>query len=204
VDFLNLHNFVHFRKSSDVQTKFREDAEQSKNVQILTYWCCDRKAGAASAQSFTQRQKATINITCHDHSSIACLRHTYMDVILHTHPVRSESRIQRNANRVFATTSPPFYNEPHRSHVLFVKAAPGMTFTAPFCCDRKARAASAQNFTLWQLATTEITWHDHSIVACSRHSYGCYSSRTSRSWHIQRNANSEVATLKCCCFFADI
>jgi len=30
------------------------------------------------------------------------------------------------------------------------------------CCDRKARAASVQSFTLWQQATIEITCHDHS------------------------------------------
>jgi len=64
-----------------------------------------------------------------------------------------------------------------------------------------------QSFTLWQQATLEITRHDHSsrtqvvtftslispeitrhnrsIVACSRHVYmRCYSSRTSRSWWI--------------------
>jgi len=29
------------------------------------------------------------------------------------------------------------------------------------CCDRKARASCAQNFTLWQQATIEITYHDH-------------------------------------------
>ena len=39
------------------------------------------------------------------------------------------------------------------------------------CCDRKARVASAQSFTLWQQATTEITCHDHSVIACSRHIY---------------------------------
>jgi len=50
--------------------------------------------------------------------------------ILHAHPVHGESHIQRNANREVATTSPPFYNELHRLHVLFVKAAPGMTFTS--------------------------------------------------------------------------
>jgi len=30
------------------------------------------------------------------------------------------------------------------------------------CCDRKAWVASAQSFTLWQQATTEITCCDHS------------------------------------------
>jgi len=65
----------------------------------------------------------------------------YMSVILRAHLVRGESHIQRNANREVATTSPPFYNEPHRSHVLFVKSASGTTFhilvTALFCCDWK-------------------------------------------------------------------
>jgi len=37
------------------------------------------------------------------------------------------------------------------------------------CGDRKARAASAQSFTLWQQATIEITRRDHSVIACSRH-----------------------------------
>jgi len=31
-----------------------------------------------------------------------------------------------------------------------------------WCCDRKARAASAQSFALWQQATIEITRRDHS------------------------------------------
>jgi len=37
------------------------------------------------------------------------------------------------------------------------------------CCNWKARAASVQSFTLWQKATTEITYYDHSIFACSCH-----------------------------------
>jgi len=44
-------------------------------------------------------------------------------VLLFTHiPVRGESHNQRNTTGEVATTSPPFYNEPHRSHVLCVKA----------------------------------------------------------------------------------
>ena len=46
----------------------------------------------------------------------------------------------------------------------FVKAAPGTAFhilvTAPFCCDRKAQAACAQSFALWQQATIEIMRHN--------------------------------------------
>jgi len=51
-------------------------------------------------------------------------------VVLHAHPVRGESHIQRNATREVATISPPFYNEAHRSHVLCVKAELGTTSTS--------------------------------------------------------------------------
>jgi len=58
------------------------------------------------------------------------VRATYeLGVIRRAHPIRGEPRNRRNANRVVATISPPFYNEPHRSHVRFVKVAPGMTIT---------------------------------------------------------------------------
>ena len=36
--------------------------------------------------------------------------------------------------------------------------------TVPFCCDRKARAACAQSFALWQLATIEIMRCDHFLL----------------------------------------
>jgi len=123
-----------------------------------------------------------------------------MGVVLRAHPVRGESHIQCNANREVATTSPPFYNEPPRSHVLFVKAGPGTTFlvTAPFLLRSEAQAASAQSFTLRQQATIEITCHDHPIIACPRHVYTGVVLRThpvrSES-HIQRNAHGVVTTL---------
>jgi len=42
------------------------------------------------------------------------VRATYMyGVVLHAHPVHGESRNQRNTTGEVATTSPPFYNEPH-------------------------------------------------------------------------------------------
>jgi len=63
-------------------------------------------------------RQATIEITCHDHSIIACLCYIYLDVFLHTHPVHGESHIQCNTNREVATTSLPFYNKPH---ILFVR-----------------------------------------------------------------------------------
>ena len=59
------------------------------------------------------------------------VRATYMyGVVLQAHPVRGESHISCKTTGEAATTSPPFYNEPHRSHVLCVKADPGKTFTS--------------------------------------------------------------------------
>jgi len=62
--------------------------------------------------------------------TIACSLHIYNGVILHAHPVRGEPHNQRNTTGEAATTSPPFYNEPHRSHVLGVKAQLGPTSTS--------------------------------------------------------------------------
>jgi len=66
--------------------------------------------------------------TRQEHSIIACSCHISMIVVLRAHPIRGELHIKRNANGEVAT-SPPFYNEPYRLHVLFVKAALGTTFT---------------------------------------------------------------------------
>jgi len=57
------------------------------------------------------------------------VRATYMyGAVLHAHLVRGESHNQRNTTGEVATTFPPFYNEPHLSHVLCVKAASSTTF----------------------------------------------------------------------------
>jgi len=45
--------------------------------------------------------------------TIACSRYMYNGDILHAHPVRGESRNQRSTTGEVATTSHPFYNEPH-------------------------------------------------------------------------------------------
>ena len=93
-------------------------------------------------------------------------------VVLRAHPVRGESHIQRNASGVVAatslllTTNPPIarsFCEGFTRHDLLILVA------APFCCDWEGRAACAQSFALWQQATIEITRHNHSIIACSRH-----------------------------------
>jgi len=54
-------------------------------------------------QSFTLWQQVTIEIPRRAQSNSACLRHIYMGVVLHIHPVRGESHIQHNTNRVVAT-----------------------------------------------------------------------------------------------------
>ena len=112
------------------------------------------KTRAAHAQSFALWQQATVEFTRRDHSPrtlvvtfnrsqvnigsastprslFYCLfaPHMYI-VVLRAHPVHGESHNARNANGEVATTSPPFYNEPHRSHILFVKAEPGTTSTS--------------------------------------------------------------------------
>jgi len=99
----------------------------NENNAMLLWNCCDRKSRVACAQSFALWQQATIAIMCRNLNIF----------VLRAHPVHDESHIQGNATVEVATTSPPFYNEPHRSHVLFAKATHGTTFyilvTAPFC-----------------------------------------------------------------------
>jgi len=130
------------------------------------------------------------------------LRHIHNGVILHAHPVRGESHNQRNTTGEVATTSPPFYNEPHRSHVLCVKAEfphnLHVLATAPFCCDRKSRAACAQSFAPWQQATIEITRRDHSIIACLHHIHNgviLHAHPVRGESQNQRNTTGEVATI---------
>ena len=94
------------------------------------YWCCDRKSRTACAQSFALWQQATIEITRQDHSIIGCSHRIHNGVILHAYPVRGESHDQRNTTGEVATTSAPFDNEPHRSHVLCMKAELRTTFTS--------------------------------------------------------------------------
>jgi len=128
----------------------------------------------ACAQSFAQWQQATIEITCHDHSIIACSRHIHMMLFFAHIPFKVNCAFQCNASRVVATTSPSFCNKPHQSHSFcegFTQHDLHILVTAPFCCDQKARAACVQRFALLQQATLEIMCHDYSIIACLRHTH---------------------------------
>ena len=162
--------------------------------------------------SFTPWQQAKIEIMLAISLTIACSRYMYYGVILHAHPVHGESHNQHNTTGEVATTSPPFYKEPHRSHVLCVKAwtchDPHILVTAPFCCDRKSRAACAQSFAPWQQATIEIMLAISLTIACSLHVLWCYSSCTSRSWCItqstqphQRGCNTWCVMIRSRCSF---
>ena len=42
-------------------------------------------------------------LQCRNHSIIACSCQIYMDVVLHAHPIRGESHVQRKANGDVAT-----------------------------------------------------------------------------------------------------
>ena len=54
-------------------------------------------------QSFTLWQQTRIEIPRRAHSISACLRHRYMGVVLHVHPVPGESHIQHNTHQVVVT-----------------------------------------------------------------------------------------------------
>jgi len=63
--------------------------------------------------------------------------------------------------------------------------------------DRKARAGSAQSFTLWQQATVDVTRRDHYVIDCSSHMHSGAIHRkhpVRGESHIQSPADREVAT----------
>ena len=161
---------------------------------------------ATSVQSSTLWQQATVEIIRRDHSIIACGRHIYLCVALCAHPICGESHFQCNSDWEVATTYPPFCNESHLSHVLFVKIAPGSTSTAwskhyaPLCCDSNSWAASVQSFSLWQQTTIEIPRCADSISPCWRHIYTWVLFFTHIPFVMNRtfqhNANRELATLE--------
>jgi len=89
----------------------------------------------ASTINCSPGSQALLEVTHKDHSIgitlLLLVRDSYMyGVVLQAHPVRGESHNQHNTTGEVAATSPPFYNEPHRSHVLCVKAELCMTITS--------------------------------------------------------------------------
>jgi len=90
-------------------------------------WSLSAYAGRY-VQSFTSQYRQSFHATI---TLLLLVRATYMyGVVLHAHLVRGESHNQRNTTGEVATTSPPFHNQPHRSHVFCVKAELRTTFTS--------------------------------------------------------------------------
>jgi len=85
-------------------------------------------------------------------------------VVNHTFNTMPTERLQQHPSFLQQTTliTCSFYEGCtwYHLHILVI---------APFCCDRKARAASAQSFTLWQQASIKIACRNHSIIACLCH-----------------------------------
>ena len=86
----------------------------------------ERHVSRASHRGSKQQQSSHATITL---LLLVCATYMY-SVVLHAHPVCGESHNQRNTTGKVETTSPPFYNEPHRSHVLCVKDELRTTFTS--------------------------------------------------------------------------
>jgi len=78
----------------------------------------------------------------------------------------------------------------HNLHILV---------TAPFCCDRKSRVASAQSFAPWQQATIEIMLAISLTIACSRYTYDgviLHAHPIRGESHNQRNTTGVVLTMQ--------
>ena len=81
------------------------------------------------------------------------------------HPTRSLSSLPSGSTINCSPGSQALLEVTHQDHSI------GITLRVRYCY--------VQSFT--SLVSPEITRHDHSTIACSRHIYGCCSSRTSRS-----------------------
>jgi len=174
----------------------------SSSLSLDQFYCCDRKSPRGMCAKL--RTMAASNNRVHPTRSLYyCLftPHIYI-IVLRAHPIRGESHNQRNATGEVATTSPPFYNEPHRSYVLLCE---GWTqhnlhilVTAPFYCDRKSpRGMCAKLCTVAGSNKSSCAW---SLLLLVRATciYYC-SSRTSRLWWIaqsmqrhQRGCNTTI------------
>jgi len=121
-------------------------------------------------------------------------------VVLRTHSVRDEPCIQCNTSREVATTSPPFCNKPHWSHILFVKVFTQhdlcILVTAPFllwsesptsmCAKLRTVAASNNRDHM----PRSLRYCDHFIIVRATYIW-CCSSHTFRSWWTEHSAQRQ-------------
>ena len=143
--------------------------------------CCDRKSRAACAQSLNA---AASNNRDHASQSLLLLlaraSHIYF---CPSHTSHSRWIIQSTQHHRWGCNNIPYFLQ--RTTPITRSLCEGWTrhdlhilVTAPFCCNRKSWASCAQSFPSWQQGTIELTWRDHSIIACSR---------TSRLWRITQS-----------------
>jgi len=121
----------------------------------------------------------------HNHSIIACSRHTYMGVGLRAYPIRGESNIQRNANGEVVTTSPPFTT--NRTFFLWRLHLARPSHPSHSTILLRLESPSSKCTKLHTVAASNNRDHAlQSLYYClfTPHIYGCWSSRTSCSWWI--------------------
>ena len=102
----------------------------------VPYLICASRSGkprAAIAQSFTLWQQATIEITCHDHSHIACSRHMYCIWVLFVAHIPFVNRTFKATSTERLQQHPSFNNEPHRSTFFLRPSHPGHSTTLLTC-----------------------------------------------------------------------
>jgi len=120
-----------------------------------------------------------------DHFIIACSCHIYMGIILRTHSVRGELRIQRNASGVVATTSPLIYtNRTDRTFFLWSLHLAGPSHPSHSTSLLWLESLSG-NHKLRTVAPSNNRDHPMRSLCYfmfAPHVYGCYSSHTFRSW----------------------
>jgi len=102
-------------------------SEKQNHSEWKNWYCCNGKVASTPSFKLAACKNGEHTPCSLHHCMFAPL--TYGRYYSRTSVVINCALIQRRAYREDATTS-PFYNEPHRSHVLFVKSAPDMTFTA--------------------------------------------------------------------------
>ena len=130
-----------------------------------------------------------------------CLFAPHIYVVLRIHSIRGEPHIQRNASWEVATTASSFCNEPHQSHVLFVKVTHSTTFASwsqhYFVEIRKPSGMWTKLHTV--AASNNRDHMPRSLYYClfAPHTYGVvlHAHSIHGEPHIQHNASGEVATL---------
>jgi len=123
-------------------------------------------------------------------------------VVLHAHPVRGESHNQCNTTGEVAITSPPFYNEPHRSHILCVKAELGTTFASWSQHHFVAIGNPERHMRKASHCGSKEQWSSHAMITllllvCATYMYGVvlHAYPVCGESHNQRNTTGEVATI---------